>query len=71
METGSAFDLKAIGPETKYGRAYGMAQFMENIAPWVADMADLPYYADLLFDPLYSIQLAIEYIAFLHDQYDD
>ena len=35
------------------------------------DMAGLEYQDELLFDPLYSIQLSIEYLSFLIDRYDD
>lgn len=70
-ETGGTFDPSLVGPETRYGHAYGMAQFMKNTAPWIADMADLPYEDELLFDPLYSIQLSVEYLSFLYNQYED
>ncbi|NMA90424.1 MAG: lytic transglycosylase domain-containing protein [Amphibacillus sp.] len=71
VETGHTFDPQLIGPETKYGHAYGMAQFMKNTAPWIADMADLPYSDELLFDPYYSMKLAIVYLDFLHHKYQD
>ncbi len=70
-ETGGTFDPSLVGPKTRYGHAYGMAQFMKNTAPWIADMADLPYEEELLFDPLYSIQLSVEYLSFLYAQYED
>ncbi|HEX7064298.1 MAG TPA: lytic transglycosylase domain-containing protein [Bacillales bacterium] len=69
VETGGTFDTHLIGPETKYGRAYGMAQFMTNTAPWIAKMADMPYNKDKLFDPYYSIELAITYLDFLYEEY--
>ncbi|WLD92096.1 lytic transglycosylase domain-containing protein [Alkalihalobacillus sp. AL-G] len=71
VETGNTFDPNIVGPETKYGRAYGMAQFMKNTAPWIAEMADLPYSEEKLFDPYYSIQLAIVYLDYLHAKYKD
>lgn len=71
VETGHTFDPNLIGPETIYGHAYGMAQFMKNTAPWIADMAGLPYSEELLFDPYYSMNLAIVYLDFLHHKYDD
>ncbi|WP_221565605.1 lytic transglycosylase domain-containing protein [Alkalihalobacillus sp. TS-13] len=72
VETGNQFDPKAVGPETKYGRAYGMAQFMENTAPWISKMAGLEYKnKEQLFDPLYSIQLAIVYLDYLYSKYDN
>ena len=71
VETGHTFNPKLIGPETKYGHAYGLSQFMQNTAPWIAEMAGLPYSDDLLFDPYYSIQLAVVYLDYLHDQYQD
>ncbi|MDL4841527.1 transglycosylase SLT domain-containing protein [Aquibacillus rhizosphaerae] len=71
VETGAKFDPELVGPETAYGQAYGMAQFMKNTAPWIADMADLPYEDELLFDPYYSIQLSLVYLDFLHNQYDN
>ncbi|GAE24972.1 hypothetical protein JCM9140_939 [Halalkalibacter wakoensis JCM 9140] len=70
-ETGGTFDPTLVGPETRYGHAYGMAQFMKNTAPWIAEMAELPYEDDLLFDPLYSIQLSVVYLHYLYDQYED
>ncbi|WP_413380158.1 lytic transglycosylase domain-containing protein [Alkalihalobacillus sp. 1P02AB] len=70
-ETGDTFDPNLVGPETKYGKAYGMAQFMKNTAPWIAEMAGLEYKDELLFDPLFSIQLSIEYLSFLYDRYDN
>ncbi|MDY7221915.1 lytic transglycosylase domain-containing protein [Halalkalibacterium halodurans] len=70
-ETGGTFDPTLVGPETQYGRAYGMAQFMHNTAPWIAEKAGLPYEDDLLFDPVYSIQLAVVYLDFLYDKYED
>ncbi|WP_332695038.1 lytic transglycosylase domain-containing protein [Halalkalibacter lacteus] len=69
IETGGTFDPKVIGPKTRFGHAYGMAQFMKNTAPWIAEMADLPYEDKLLFDPIYSIQLSVEYLRYLYDQY--
>ncbi|MBM7097076.1 transglycosylase SLT domain-containing protein [Bacillus sp. H-16] len=71
VETGDTFDPETVGPETQYGHAYGMAQFMKNTGPWIADMADLPYEDDLLFDPFYSIQLSVVYLEFLYSQYED
>ncbi|WP_112181330.1 transglycosylase SLT domain-containing protein [Paraliobacillus zengyii] len=71
VETGNTFDPDLVGPETKYGQAYGMSQFMKNTAPWIADMADLPYDEELLFDPYYSIQLSVVYLDFLHHEYDN
>ncbi|WP_240468749.1 transglycosylase SLT domain-containing protein [Gracilibacillus sp. YIM 98692] len=71
VETGATFDPELVGPETKYGHAYGMAQFMKNTAPWIADMADLPYQDELLYDPYYSITLSIVYLDYLHDQYEN
>lgn len=72
VETGGRFDPEAVGPETQYGHAYGLAQFMHNTSPWIADMANLPEYDhDMLFDPLYSIQLAVTYLDFLYSQYGD
>ncbi|GAF65930.1 transglycosylase SLT domain-containing protein [Alkalihalobacillus trypoxylicola] len=70
-ETGGTFNPELVGPHTRYGQAYGMAQFMENTAPWIADMAGLDYDQKLLFDPLYSIQLSIEYLSFLYEKYED
>ncbi|WP_407268404.1 transglycosylase SLT domain-containing protein [Radiobacillus sp. PE A8.2] len=69
VETGHTFDPYLEGPETIYGRAYGLAQFMKNTAPWIADMAGLPYEDELLFDPYYSIQLSFVYLDFLHGEY--
>ncbi|MGR9049348.1 lytic transglycosylase domain-containing protein [Halobacillus faecis] len=71
VETGGTFDPKLVGPETKYGHAYGMSQFMKNTAPWIADMAGLPYEEELLFDPYYSMQLSLVYLDFLQNKYDD
>ncbi|MCT2537579.1 transglycosylase SLT domain-containing protein [Aquibacillus koreensis] len=71
VETGGTFNPELVGPETVYGHAYGMGQFMKNTAPWVADMAELPYKDELLFDPFYSIQLSIVYLDFLHSQYEN
>ncbi|MBU9712728.1 transglycosylase SLT domain-containing protein [Bacillus tamaricis] len=71
VETGGTFSPDTVGPQTRYGRAYGLAQFMENTSPWIADMADLPYNHDMLFDPLYSIQLCVTYLEFLYNQYGD
>ncbi|MGY4690326.1 lytic transglycosylase domain-containing protein [Salibacterium sp. K-3] len=69
VETGGTFNPDLTGPPTKYGHAYGMAQFMKNTGPWIADMAGLPYSDSMLFDPFYSIQLSIEYLDYLHDKY--
>lgn len=71
VETGHTFDPDLIGPKTKYGQAYGMSQFMKNTAPWIAEMAGLPYSEELLFDPYYSMQLAIVYLDFLHHKYQN
>lgn len=71
VETGGTFDPKLVGPETIYGRAYGMSQFMKNTAPWIAEMAGLPYEEDLLFDPYYSIQLSLTYLDYLENRYGD
>nr|WP_308808306.1 transglycosylase SLT domain-containing protein [Halobacillus andaensis] len=71
VETGDTFDPELVGPETKYGKAYGMAQFMKNTAPWIADMAGLPYEEELLFDPYYSIQLSVVYLDFLYNKYNN
>ncbi|TDQ41715.1 transglycosylase SLT domain-containing protein [Aureibacillus halotolerans] len=69
VETGGTFNPSLTGPQTQYGRAYGMSQFMKNTAPWIAEMANLTYKDELLFDPLYSIQLSIVYLDFLHERY--
>lgn len=69
VETGGTFNPEVIGPETKYGRAFGMAQFMKNTAPWIAEMAGLPYKEELLFDPYYSIQLSLVYLDYLENRY--
>ncbi|ALA51130.1 transglycosylase SLT domain-containing protein [Shouchella clausii] len=71
VESGEQFDTNAVGPKTKYGHAYGMAQFMTNTAPWIAEMAGVEYRQELLFDPFYAIQLSVEYLDFLYDQYGD
>ncbi|WP_096188381.1 lytic transglycosylase domain-containing protein [Evansella halocellulosilytica] len=71
VETGGTFDPETVGPETRYGHAYGLGQFMKNTGPWIADMADLPYEDERLFDPYYSIQLTITYLDFLHEEYGD
>ncbi|WP_226583074.1 lytic transglycosylase domain-containing protein [Halobacillus litoralis] len=69
VETGGTFNPELVGPKTKYGRAYGMSQFMKNTAPWIADMAGLPYEEELLFDPYYSMQLSFVYLDFLKGKY--
>ncbi|MFD1018775.1 lytic transglycosylase domain-containing protein [Thalassobacillus hwangdonensis] len=69
VETGRTFDPELVGPKTKYGHAYGMAQFMKNTAPWIAEMAGLPYKEELLFDPYYSMQLSLVYLDYLHNEY--
>lgn len=69
VESGRTFNPKQIGPKTKYGRAYGMSQFMSNTAPWIAKMAGMPYQKSKLFDPYYSIELSITYLDFLHNRY--
>lgn len=67
VETGGTFHHEAIGPKTKYGRAYGIAQFMENTAPWIAKMANLPYKnKEDLFDASFSIKLSITYLHYLY-----
>ncbi|WP_173916125.1 lytic transglycosylase domain-containing protein [Halobacillus sp. Marseille-Q1614] len=71
VETGRTFDPSLVGPKTKYGKAYGMAQFMTNTAPWIADMADLPYKKDYLFDPYYAMHLSIVYLDYLHNKYNN
>lgn len=71
VETGGTFNPELVGPETKYGHAYGMSQFMKNTAPWIADMAGLPYEEELLFDPYYSMQLSLVYLDFLQKKYDN
>lgn len=66
VETGGTFKHDAIGPQTKYGKAYGIAQFMENTAPWIANMGDLKYKDKSdLFNPIYSIKLCIIYLNYL------
>lgn len=69
LKTESNYTHDLVGPKTKYGHAYGMAQFMKNTAPWISQMADLEYRFDKLFDPYYSITLAATYLQFL--QYGD
>ncbi|MBB6454294.1 soluble lytic murein transglycosylase-like protein [Salirhabdus euzebyi] len=70
-ETGGTFNPELVGPPTKFGHAYGLAQFMKNTAPWVAKMGNLPYNEQLLFDPYYSMQLSIVYLDFLHKKYEN
>lgn len=69
LKTESNFTNDLVGPKTKYGHAYGMAQFMKNTAPWIAKMADLEYEFEKLFDTYYSITLAATYLHYL--QYGD
>ncbi|WP_235001595.1 lytic transglycosylase domain-containing protein [Halobacillus sp. Marseille-P3879] len=71
VETGDTFNPNLVGPETEYGKAYGMGQFMKNTAPWIADMAGLPYEEELLFDPYYSMQLSVVYLDYLYNKYND
>lgn len=71
VETGGTFDPQLVGPETPFGHAYGLAQFMENTAPWIAEKAGLDYSKEKLFEPLYSIQLSLAYLDFLHNYYGD
>lgn len=71
VETGDTFDPNLVGPKTEYGRAYGMGQFMKNTAPWVAEMAQIPYKEKLLFDPYYSMQLSVVYLDYLYKKYND
>ncbi|WP_245680533.1 lytic transglycosylase domain-containing protein [Bacillus marinisedimentorum] len=71
VESGGKFEPTLKGPETEYGHAYGMAQFMKNTAPWIAEMAGMPYEDELLFDPYYSIQLSIVYLDFLQKRFKD
>ncbi|WP_188206171.1 lytic transglycosylase domain-containing protein [Alkalibacillus aidingensis] len=71
VETGETFDPELVGPATAFGHAYGLSQFMENTAPWIADMADLPYEKELLFDPTYSIELSVVYLDFLYDEFNN
>ncbi|WP_066192944.1 lytic transglycosylase domain-containing protein [Gracilibacillus timonensis] len=69
VETGNTFKQDLVGPETEYGHAYGMAQFMKNTAPWLAEKANIPYEQDLLFNPYYSMKLSLVYLDFLYNQY--
>lgn len=69
LETGGTFNPKIVGPDTIYGHAYGMAQFMKNTAPWIAEMAGVPYSKKMLFNPFYSIHLSFVYLDFLYQQY--
>jgi len=63
---GVGFDHFAVGPQTRFGRAYGIAQFMENTAPWIAEMGNMEYNGrNDLFDAPYSIRLAIVYLHYL------
>ncbi|SDB98879.1 Transglycosylase SLT domain-containing protein [Pelagirhabdus alkalitolerans] len=71
VETGHTFNPDLVGPETQYGHAYGLAQFMTNTAPWIADMANLPYSFELLFDPYYSMELSVVYLDYLYDEYNN
>ncbi len=71
VETGNTFDPELIGPETKYGHAYGMAQFMTNTAPWIADMAGIKYSEEKLFDPYFSMTLSVTYLDYLYDKYEN
>ncbi|MGA9289885.1 MAG: lytic transglycosylase domain-containing protein [Anaerobacillus sp.] len=71
VETGNTFDPELIGPETKYGHAYGMAQFMTNTAPWIADMAGVDYSEEKLFDPYFSMTLSVTYLDYLYDKYEN
>jgi hypothetical protein len=71
VETGGTFKPDTVGPKTKYGRAYGLAQFMENTGPWIANMADLPYEKELLYNPYYSMELVVVYLDFLFKRYGD
>lgn len=71
VETGGTFDSETVGPQTRFGRAYGLAQFMENTSPWIANMANLHYEKELLYNPYYSIELAVVYLDFLYKRYGD
>ncbi|MCM2677825.1 lytic transglycosylase domain-containing protein [Alkalicoccobacillus plakortidis] len=71
VETGGSFDPTVEGPQTRFGVAYGMGQFMTNTAPWIADRANLEYKKEYLFEPLYSIQLSVEYLDYLYNEYED
>lgn len=69
VETGHTFSPDLVGPKTIYGHAYGMSQFMENTAPWIAEMAGLPYEKEMLFDPYYAIKLSVTYLDHLYGEF--
>ncbi|SER81261.1 lytic transglycosylase domain-containing protein [Salisediminibacterium halotolerans] len=70
VETGDQFDPDMVGPETSDGHAYGLAQFMKNTGPWIADKAGLDYEHEKLFDPYYAMHLSVTYLDYLYDEYD-
>ncbi|PSL45001.1 transglycosylase-like protein with SLT domain [Salsuginibacillus halophilus] len=71
IETGDTFDPDLVGPETQYGHAYGLGQFMKNTAPWMAEKAGLPYEHSLLYNPYYSMELTVTYLDYLYEEYGD
>lgn len=61
----SHFNPEAVGPQTKYGRAYGIAQFLpETAAKYGLSQADL-------MDPSKALPAAVKHIGELTQKYGD
>jgi len=70
----SLFQLESdFNPEVvnKNSGATGIGQFMPTTAKWIAEMHNLPYSYNLLFDPYYNIQLTVLYLDYLYDHYEN
>ena len=65
VETGGTFNAKAVGPQTRFGKAYGISQFMPSTAKWISSMYGMTFHPSQLFDPYYSIKLSICYLHYL------
>ncbi|OEF95835.1 lytic transglycosylase domain-containing protein [Desulfuribacillus alkaliarsenatis] len=51
--------------------AIGIMQIMPVTGEWLAEFLERPFTIDLLYDPLYNIELACYYLDYLLDMYDN
>lgn len=63
----SRFNANAVSNK----RALGLMQIMPETAVWLSEKISLPYDEDMLFNPLYNLELGTYYISYLQEKFDD
>jgi soluble lytic murein transglycosylase len=51
--------------------ALGLMQLMPNTASWLCETMNIPYNQDLLFNPLYNLDIGAFYLSYLIEKFEE